>query len=399
MVDRTGYMSLCADVPVYSSDASMTSYWHKQAVACQKSQDIEGIIYALTKALEFQPDSIPLRTALVESLYLKGRFNEVREMCNVTLKQAPESAVLWKLLALVQNENGEADKAELSYRKVLAFDSKDFLAHHNIALLALGRKAVDEALLYFKRALALVLDQKEFNIKISQSLNTGFDYQGAECLLWETLVQLASAGVHAFVIAGALLGLIREGKLLPFDKDLDIALPFSEMKHAVQCLQGQGWILKPQALPLINPVALVHKSTGITLDLCGVIPEKATGLVLGGLWLSGVPIEWLRVTEYPSVELVSVKRPEGVVWQLSEPERWLEALYGDWKTPDPFFDSVICANNQRGFSILSECIACNRMITLLREGKYKKVMPIARYCFENSDDVLYKKVFDAFDWG
>lgn len=220
-----------------------------------------------------------------------------------------------------------------------------------------------------------------------------FDSVAAQARLWGVLVQLAGVGVHAFATSGTLLGLVREGGLLPFDKDLDIGLPFAEMPAATDFLLRHGWHRATAPRGMVNPVML-HDGQGLSLDLCGFIAESSSGLVLGGFWLQGAPSQWQRVTEYPALQLRLQRRSEGAVWAVTNPEAWLAALYGpDWRQPVPDFDTVIGAHNLRGFALLTQCYALGRIYERWLQGKLGKAIAITAQSLRHSpDDALLLQV-------
>lgn len=218
------------------------------------------------------------------------------------------------------------------------------------------------------------------------------DQAYCEKLLWRTLADLAKAGVHAFACSGTLLGLERDGTLLPFDKDIDIALPFFEMDDATACLQAQGWKPGQNQMPLASPLEFIHSESGMFMDLCGIGLEKETGKVIGGLWRADLPWEWQRIVDYPPLTLHQVQRAEGVVWALDHPADWLEALYGDWRTPDPDFDTVIAARNQRGFALLTQCYALYRINQRWESGQVRKALALTRHFLRNlPEDALLQQ--------
>lgn len=220
-----------------------------------------------------------------------------------------------------------------------------------------------------------------------------FDSAAAEQRLWKVLAQLAGAGIHAFAAAGTLLGLVREGHLLPFDKDLDIGLPFTEMQAAADLLLNSGWQRAAVPHGMVNPVML-HDGQGLSLDLCGFVAEQGNGGVLGGFWLEGVPSDWQRVTQYPVLHLQQQRGLEGVIWAVINPEAWLAALYGpDWRTPDPNFDSVIAAHNLRGFAMLTQCYAFSRIYDAWLKGRLQKALALTCQSLRHlPDDALLLQV-------
>ena len=48
-------------------------------------------------------------------------------------------------------------------------------------------------------------------------------------MLLDTTEILNAAGVSYFLDAGALLGLVRDGDLIPWDRDLDLLIPATEL--------------------------------------------------------------------------------------------------------------------------------------------------------------------------
>ncbi|HRK38432.1 MAG TPA: LicD family protein [Burkholderiaceae bacterium] len=60
-------------------------------------------------------------------------------------------------------------------------------------------------------------------------------------LLRQTLVGLAQHGLTAVATGGVLLGLVREGRLLPNDKDLDVVLPMDQLNAAIPIMPTMGW--------------------------------------------------------------------------------------------------------------------------------------------------------------
>jgi len=166
--------------------------------------------------------------------------------------------------------------------------------------------------------------------------------------------------------------LVREGGLLPFDKDIDLGLPFKEMETAVAYMLANGWQEDAQSFGLRNPRAFYHRASGFNLDLCGFEVQPIDGTSHGGFWLKqGLP-QWNRITQYPPLELRKLVRAEGEVWHLCNPESWLESLYGDWRTPDPAFDSVISAKNLKGFSLLTQYYALLKSVGYAWAGAHSK---------------------------
>lgn len=168
------------------------------------------------------------------------------------------------------------------------------------------------------------------------------DTEAGLALLRHTLVGLAAQGMPAFATAGALLGLVREGRLLPNDKDLDVVVPVQHLPAAIDTLTALGWKPAWTVVKATNFRSFVHKRQTITLDLFGYEFDTANACVWGGWWPVGLPREQGRLLKFKPIELVLAHHPWGQHWNVSEPESLLAQLYGPhWRTPDADFDSTV----------------------------------------------------------
>jgi hypothetical protein len=229
-----------------------------------------------------------------------------------------------------------------------------------------------------------------------------FDTPQIEELLWKTLALLAGNGVRAFPHAGTLLGLIREKKLLPFDKDLDLGLMIDELPLAHSTLTTNGWQRSYNSIPITNIVSYYHPEIDITLDLCGKEAESdGSNSILGGFRVNnGTPLEWQRISRFPPLLLEIHTHPAGKIWQLQEPESWLAAMYGkSWRVPDPDFDTVIGAYNLVGFSTLTRWYAYSRIMDPWLRGYWEKALKLSQLVLERytPDDPLLLKVAEALE--
>lgn len=220
-----------------------------------------------------------------------------------------------------------------------------------------------------------------------------FDDPRIEPLLWRALAQLAAAGVRAFAHAGTLLGLEREQRLLPFDKDLDLGLLVEDLPRARAILLAHGWRCPALAFNIDNMLSLHHAEVDVVLDLCGLARENGSDNLLGGFWINQCqPVGQQRLTRFPGpVELEQANGPAGPVWRLKQPARWLETLYGPhWRTPDPGFDTIIGAYNLIGFSALTQWYAYSRIANAWLNGHWEKALRLAQLVLQRHtpDDPL-----------
>lgn len=209
----------------------------------------------------------------------------------------------------------------------------------------------------------------------------------AEKLLWTTCAQLARSNIPAFPFAGTLLGLVRNGRLLDFDKDLDIAVRMESWEACCAALEQAGWVRSPMRIEYANYRDYVHAELGITLDVCGL---QARGKQLvGGFALPGYAEDYQRVLVFPRLDLMQRSTDCGDVWFPRQPEKILTAFYGDWRTPNPHWDTVISACNLEKFTLLVRCYAYHRLIQSWLLGDLAKAWCYAhQIALKDPDDVL-----------
>lgn len=168
------------------------------------------------------------------------------------------------------------------------------------------------------------------------------DIHIARASLESVLATLTAQGLVAFACAGTLLGLTREGHLLPFDKDVDIACPINFFDRIVDALLQLGWKPVWLGVDAVNFRAFFHPQHIVTLDLFGYGFDSQHRRMIGGWWPRGLPREQGRLLYFSEVQLHQVSSPYGPYWHILHPETILGELYGPhWREPDPEFDSIL----------------------------------------------------------
>lgn len=159
--------------------------------------------------------------------------------------------------------------------------------------------------------------------------------------LWLMLAQLKRAGCSVFPFAGTLLGLERDGRLLPNDKDVDLAVWLEDFQLACRTLEAIGCMRATNSPPFGNVATFVLLQPRMSVDLFGLRREPEKVRLTGGAWLYGRPPSHQRITRYPWFDLAAREGPAGEVWWPEPASVLLTALYGDWRTPQPDWDSLV----------------------------------------------------------
>ncbi|MEO5343709.1 MAG: LicD family protein [Gammaproteobacteria bacterium SHHR-1] len=193
------------------------------------------------------------------------------------------------------------------------------------------------------------------------------DIEQGWALLQTTLVQMAAQGIQSFAFGGALLGWVREGRLLPNDKDLDIVVPWPQFTPACEQLLASGWQAASIPVNAANFRCFVHPDSQITLDLFGY--DFQADAVYGGWWPTGLPRETGRLLRFAPFQLQQQQGPQGAYWAIANPERALAQLYGpDWREPDSGFDTTLESPALEHFTDYCRCWGLLRLLEAWTQG-------------------------------
>lgn len=342
-----------------------------------------------------------LNTLLLEvkRLIAAGKLNDADAILKPLIKAQPLSqdvARLWCALAMRTNRAVEVLSCAAN---VYAHVEGDFYKAHwahvlgsaNFMLLDLpSAQNHFECSLNHLMALAKsgkVPPQKK-NAETRQSGDNAFVSGKAEALLWKTCAQLAEQGIPAFPYAGTLLGLVRNNCLLESDKDIDIAVWMESWDACCAALEQAGWVRSSMRIDYANYRDYIHPELGITLDVCG-LQRNSDQQITGGFALPGYSSEYQRISVFPSFDLVQRATDYGTVWFPRQPEIILTAFYGDWRTPNPYWDTVVSAQNLRHFSLLVRCYAYHRLAQNWLTGDLARAWSYAhQVALKDPDDML-----------
>lgn len=335
----------------------------------------------------------------VKRLIAAGKLNDADAILEPLISEQPLSqdvARLWCALAMRTNRAAEALSCAA---KVYTHVQGDFYKAHwahvlgsaNFMLLdLLSAQSHFENSLNHLMTLAKsgkVPPQKK-DPEVRQSGNNVFVSGKAETLLWTTCAQLADQGIPAFPYAGTLLGLVRNNRLLESDKDIDIAVWMESWGACCAALEQAGWVRSSMRIDYANYRDYIHPELGITLDVCG-LQKISDQQITGGFALPGYSSEYQRISVFPSFDLVQRATEYGKVWFPRQPEIILTAFYGDWRTPNPYWDTVVSALNLKHFSLLVRCYAYHRLVQNWLTGDLTKAWSYAhQVALKDPDDML-----------
>jgi len=154
--------------------------------------------------------------------------------------------------------------------------------------------------------------------------------------LGDTLRPLEALGRPFFLHSGALLGYIRDGRLIDYDDDVDIGIYLGNCARTDVAKEWLGYkyalanakLLDPKTLDEDRPVYKFHSSLGIDIDIFPAWSENGK--------FSIYPNSFYQMQDSDVFPLASFGQDP--LRLPAKPEVMLEQSYGKgWKIPDPLF--------------------------------------------------------------
>lgn len=295
-------------------------------------------------------------------------------LLHMGLERAPEHDLMRPeyIQTLIDLERFEDAKAQIDKQRETTPDNPHML--QLTGEMHRRTKQLPEAVDYYRQALSQLVELPAPRDKSAADAEDTFDIERHEDTLWALLAQLKAAGVQAFAGFGTLLGLVRDGHLLPFDKDVDICIPYNQMLKATECMEKNGWSEIKKSFGMVAPRAFSHPKKGLAVDVFALSFDPDEQAIVAGFIMPEVPWEWNYLMKFPPMDLETTQRPHGPVWELKNPEGFLHAVYGNsWKEPDPYFASFAGEAGLIRFSYLTQCYAYIRCFKYWQAGSFKKM--------------------------
>lgn len=141
--------------------------------------------------------------------------------------------------------------------------------------------------------------------------------------------------IPATFMFGTLLGIVRDGKVIEGDKDIDFTVWQEYFIIACHLLANMGY-KRSLDINFDNFATFVDPETMITVDLMGLRREPEKKRIVGGFLSYDKPQEWQHVRIFPWFSVIDLKINSYNIFYPDNPEKVLESIYSErWKIPDP----------------------------------------------------------------
>ena len=365
--------------------------------ALKELEQLEDAAVALRQALVARPDDARLWYALGDTLYAMEDFAgaEAAFRRTGTLSAGDPVAALRLCLALQQLGRHAEATAILGGLDAARLDTADgwiLLAHARRGAGDLGA-ALDGA----RHALDLLKPVLEERRTVSPRPRPGIAAEGARQALLAARTRLNARELPFFPCSGTLLGLIRDGNPLPYDKDLDIGMSWSsDRDRVIGALTGDDAfdLVRMPDLAIENErwtLSFRHVESGIALDVFFFRPD-------GAFVVYGPGDRFAPMLSRPRAFTLESFRWQEVDWLVpSPPEQYLLDVYGEtWRVPDSRFDTVVSNHSQLPSTWPARhCYAYFQLYLRLRSANWPKAAAYCQQILRRTDDPY---VADVLRW-
>ena len=231
---------------------------------------------------------------------------------------------------------------------------------------------------YFKDAVNM-FDIALQKVKSSPTKDYKPLFDSSKCLytMNDIITILESKDVKPFPIGGSLLGLVRDGKFMDYDKDADIGIFVNNYDEIFKIMTlicesprfiSSGMINSPKESHLQN-IAILDVINGTTVDIFFFYHQSS--YVEEGIYTICGTLKW----QFSSFQLIRSKLAGKEYWVPDNVNLFFNELYGDWETPVEVWDSILnCPNLVPSSQPVVIYYSLMRLHNALHDGKIKQAL-------------------------
>ena len=382
---------------------------HNLGLALGATGRPDQALHYFARAIAGQSDFVDAYYNLGLALQSCGRAEEAAAVYDRAIQLKPDHAHALNNLALIHHGEARLAEAVALYRRALAADPDIETTRANLgsALLILGER--EDALAIFREALArnphdplsnYVLAQVDYQamdidksteklVATLEELRERSDwlrhgstsssqipiydiprYREALCAVVDAL---NAAGIEACLFGGTLLGATRDGDFISFDKDMDFGIFASVTPAQLDAVLSRDPRFRRQTELADDVIISCYKFEDcVAIDFFRLYPEGET--VWCGLHWRGQLVKW-RHKSFALRDFVFLGVPTKIP---EDPEFFLSEVYGDWRTPNPYFAAWASPNMDGGFPPVARCIAYANIFKAAWSGDRPRAIDLCR---------------------
>jgi phosphorylcholine metabolism protein LicD len=183
--------------------------------------------------------------------------------------------------------------------------------------------------------------------------------------------------IKPFPIGGSLLGLVRDGKFMDYDKDADIGIFVSHYDDVFNIVSILCKVTKFTATAMVNEskkshewnIAILDTQRNIVVDIFFFYREHEQ--IVEGVYTNHGLLKWA----FTPFELIQQKLAGKIYWIPDNVDLFLTELYSDWRKPVEVWDSLVdCPNLLLSSQPVVLYFGLMRLWEALQKGKSLKAL-------------------------
>jgi tetratricopeptide (TPR) repeat protein len=273
-----------------------------------------------------EPASTPAAVRIVRLAYI-AEAEHADDVALEMLRRFPRSSpVLWAVAKTCTTEI-QYERIIQTWRSVVARPGDLEAAVRQLGTAAGRAGRVEDAVALYGEAMERMVGREETPTEVRE---TRLEGKGAWQAIEDLTEVLDAARVPFFFAAGTALGLVREGRPLALDGDIDVGVLDRDWDRdaLVELFRSHPRFDFDVVHPRTKKLGLKHRG-GSPVDIFRFYEEA------GELWHDAVFVRWHNqpfAVERRTLHGIDVPVP-------AESDRYLTENYGDWRTPWPGFDA------------------------------------------------------------
>lgn len=330
----------------------------------------QSAVRSIQRAVELDPSAWRNWTCLAEALHDEGKRALAVAVAEKAVQVDATASDAHFTLGNLRMKSGDVEGAEKAFEKAAEVDPGHAHARSNIAVCRFLSGDIEGALRAQLEALPVV----QLSATAAEPSHVGFDRQLARTALLALKEALDRRKVEFFLVAGTLLGLVRERDFLAHDKDIDIGLFDTVSPEAVReaLLESGEFDLKADFAPEKRYFTAYFRSMPIDFFRYA---SSGSSYVFGFNENEG-GVTW-KFERFP----LTVRRFFGAEFKVPDPpQRYLEQAYGDWRVPRRHFDPVQSspARDRQSGDRGALYLTLNKVFMAVIEGRYALALEYLR---------------------
>ncbi len=324
-------------------------------------------IDALQTALRYAPNDAGLWSNLGAAFHQAGQSAPALAHCLQALHLNPQFVEAHLNLGLIYQKDNAFDQAAASYQAVLAIapDTVQALSGLSVCYKELGdfakcqhtaQRAITAWLTGVKRSRANNGEQRQI-CQAPVEAPKVMCVESAHITMQVLRQRLDAAGIAWCLYAGSCLGVVRDGDFLPYDKDIDIAIPAAVSRQQLMDLMTADGCFKLLAQTGLNKhidnhysMAFSHTAQNIGIDFFFLHPDGEHHFITGFEHPGQAVKCRLRRFDFAAHPWVNGSYSHCPIPMPAE--QYLEDVYGkNWRIPDAYYDTVLSNPNRMAESL------------------------------------------------